>query len=108
MSWQEYITSLMTPEVKDACICGSNPPSIWASEPGGFLSKMTTEEIAALASPDRTCFRINGLTLGSVKCSLLRDDFEESHTMDLRTKCANGPTFNVVIAKEIVVRRGRC
>ncbi|MBN3318396.1 PROF1 protein, partial [Atractosteus spatula] len=59
-------------------------------------------EIAAVTSKDRSSFFINGVTLGGVKCSVLRDRLNEDGewTMDLRTKSAEGqPTYNITIAK---------
>ncbi|XP_056408484.1 profilin-1-like [Hyla sarda] len=99
MSWDDYIKNLVGPDVQDAVICGFNPCCVWAAHPCGSLSKITPAEIAALAAEDRTSFYTNGLTLGGVRCSLIRDNINDSHTMDVRTKASEGPTYNITIGK---------
>ncbi|XP_071987931.1 profilin-1-like [Engystomops pustulosus] len=101
MSWQDYIKTLMTAEVQDACICGFEPASVWASEPGMNLGKITAAEIQALVAKDRTNFFINGLTLGGVRCSVIRDNLDDdTFTMDVRTKSdGSSSTYNVAISK---------
>ncbi|XP_040271247.1 profilin-1-like [Bufo bufo] len=99
MSWDDYIKNLLCPEVQDACICGISPPSVWAAKPGGNLGKITAAEITALAADDRSCFFLNGLTLGGIRCSVIRDNLLDSHTLDVRTKVAEGPTHTITVAK---------
>ncbi|KAM4038769.1 LOW QUALITY PROTEIN: profilin-1 [Anomaloglossus baeobatrachus] len=99
MSWQDYIKSLMGPDVRDAAIVGYKPPSVWAAEQGGDLCKITVAEINVLTCEDRSHFFTNGLTLGGLRCSLLRDNFHDDFTLDLRTKSACGPTYNISIGK---------
>ncbi|CAN2390758.1 Profilin [Pristimantis euphronides] len=99
MSWQDYIDTLVSAEVQDACICGFNPPSVWAARPGGFLARITAAEILALVASDRSCLFINGATLGGVRCSMIRDNMEDSKTMDLRTKSQEDQSVNVSVAQ---------
>ncbi|XP_069042880.1 profilin-1-like [Lepisosteus oculatus] len=105
MSWDGYVTSLMTGgECQDAAIVGyeTGAQSVWAAAKGKTFEKLTQGEIAAVTSKDRSSFFINGVTLGGVKCSVLRDRLNEDGewTMDLRTKSAEGqPTYNITIAK---------
>ncbi|KAG9460912.1 hypothetical protein GDO78_018768 [Eleutherodactylus coqui] len=99
MSWADYIKNLMGPDVQDACICGFNPPSVWAAEQGGNLCRITAAEISALAADERSGFFINGLTLGGMRCSVIRDNFADTFTMDVRTKSTEGPTYNIGICK---------
>ncbi|MBN3274948.1 PROF2 protein, partial [Polyodon spathula] len=65
------------------------------------ILKEEPEEIAVLIGKDRTSFLTNGLTLGKVKCSVLRDrlDVEDEWTVDLRTKAPGEPTYNISVAK---------
>ncbi|XP_069803554.1 profilin-1 [Dendropsophus ebraccatus] len=99
MSWDDYIKNLMTHEIQDAVICGINPACVWAAHPDGDLCKITPAEIAALACDERTHFYTNGLTVGGLRCSLIRDNISDSHTMDVRTKAKEGPTFNMTIGR---------
>ncbi|XP_075704463.1 profilin-1-like [Rhinoderma darwinii] len=99
MSWDDYIKNLVGAEAQDAVICGFNPASVWAAHPGGHLSKITAAEISSLAAEDRSSFYTNGLTLGGMRCSLIRDNFSDSFTTDVRTKATEGPTYNIAIAK---------
>uniref|UniRef100_A0A3B4CFK3 Profilin n=1 Tax=Pygocentrus nattereri TaxID=42514 RepID=A0A3B4CFK3_PYGNA len=55
-----------------------------------------------LVGKDRESFFTNGLTLGSKKCSVIRDSLlvDNDGTMDIRTKSQSGePTFNVSVGK---------
>ncbi|MBN3285269.1 PROF1 protein, partial [Polyodon spathula] len=103
MSWDSYVSSLLADgDCQDAAIIGyKDGVSIWASTPGKTLCNVTPEEIAVLTGKDRTSFLTNGLTLGKVKCSVLRDrlDTEEEWTVDLRTKAPGEPTYNISVAK---------
>ncbi|KAK1153292.1 profilin-1-like [Acipenser oxyrinchus oxyrinchus] len=103
MSWDSYITNLLADgECQDAAIIGYiDGVSIWASTPGKILCNVTPEEIAVLIGKDRASFLTNGLTLGKVKCSVLRDrlEHESEWTMDLRTKAPGQPTYNITVAK---------
>ncbi|KAK6466525.1 profilin-1-like [Huso huso] len=103
MSWDSYVTNLLADgDCQDAAIIGyKDGVSIWASTPGKTLCNVTPEEIAVLTGKDRASFLTNGLTMGKVKCSVLRDrfEFEDEWTMDLRTKAAGQPTYNISVAK---------
>uniref|UniRef100_A0A8C9MFT9 Profilin 1 n=1 Tax=Serinus canaria TaxID=9135 RepID=A0A8C9MFT9_SERCA len=58
-------------------------------------------EVAALVGPERGPLLVQGLTLGGLRCSVIRDSLlvEGEHSMDLRTKGAAGaPTFNITAA----------
>uniref|UniRef100_A0A803WAV4 Profilin 1 n=1 Tax=Ficedula albicollis TaxID=59894 RepID=A0A803WAV4_FICAL len=58
----------------------------------------TPAEVAALVGPERGPLLVQGLTLGGLRCSVIRDSLlvEGEHSMDLRTKGAAGaPTFNI-------------
>ncbi|CAJ0965175.1 unnamed protein product [Ranitomeya imitator] len=54
MSWQDYITNLMGPDMRDAVICGYKPFSVWAAQSGGELCKITAAEVNALVSEDHS------------------------------------------------------
>ncbi|KAG8430636.1 hypothetical protein GDO86_020231 [Hymenochirus boettgeri] len=101
MSWSDYITNLMDVKCEDAAIVGFNPPCLWASRPGGFLEKITPEEIKVFVLPDRSNLFVKGVTLGGMKCSVIRDEFDtpDVHCMDLKTKNPDGPKLNVTVAK---------
>ncbi|XP_010142632.1 PREDICTED: profilin-1-like, partial [Buceros rhinoceros silvestris] len=58
-------------------------------------------EVAALVSPERCALLVQGLTLGGLRCSVIRDSLlvEGEHSLDLRTKSPPGaPTFNITAA----------
>lgn len=55
-----------------------------------------------LIGKDRETFYTSGLTLGSKKCSVLRDSLNDDGdwTMDIRTKSQGGePTYNITVGK---------
>lgn len=55
-----------------------------------------------LIGKDRETFYTSGLTLGSKKCSVLRDSLQDDGdwTMDIRTKSQGGePTYNISVGK---------
>lgn len=55
-----------------------------------------------LIGKDRESFYTSGLTLGSKKCSVLRDSLQDDGdwTMDIRTKTQDGePTYNISVGK---------
>lgn len=57
---------------------------------------------------DRETFYTSGLTLGSKKCSVLRDNLHDDSdwTMDIRTKSQGGePTYNISVGK---AGKGNC
>lgn len=61
-----------------------------------------SQEIDVLVGKDRESFYTSGLTLGSKKCSVLRDSLMDDgdFTMDIRTKSQGGePTYNVSVGK---------
>lgn len=61
-----------------------------------------SQEIDVLTGKDRESFYTSGLTLGSKKCSVLRDSLQNDGdwTMDIRTKSQGGePTYNVTVGK---------
>ncbi|XP_061540529.1 profilin-2-like [Phycodurus eques] len=105
MSWQSYVDTLMGDgrSCQDAAVVGyKDDKYVWASCCGGKFASITPKEIDVLLSNDRESFFIHGLTLGNVKCSVLRDGFtvEGDWTMDLRTKDAGGgPTYNITVAR---------
>lgn len=66
------------------------------------------QEIDVLVGRDRETFYTNGLTLGSKKCSVLRDSLQDDGdwTMDIRTKSQGGePTYNISVGK---AGKGKC
>lgn len=61
-----------------------------------------SQEIDALVGKDRETFFTCGLTLGTKKCSVLRDSLldDGDWTMDIRTKSQGGePTYNISVGK---------
>lgn len=66
------------------------------------LCVFQSQEIDVLIGKDRETFYTNGLTLGSKKCSVLRDSLNDDGdwTMDIRTKSQGGePTYNISVGK---------
>lgn len=67
-----------------------------------------SQEIDVLVGKDRESFYTNGLTLGSKKCSVLRDSLHDDGdwTMDIRTKSQGGePTYNISVGR---AGKGNC
>lgn len=67
-----------------------------------FLFSPQSQEIDILIGKDRETFYTSGLTLGSKKCSVLRDSLldDGDWTMDIRTKSQGGePTYNVTVGR---------
>ncbi|XP_007234069.1 profilin-2 isoform X2 [Astyanax mexicanus] len=104
-SWQIYVENLMSDgSCQDSAIVGYSPDSkyVWAAHEGGTFSSITPTEIDGLVGKDRESFFTNGLTLGSKKCSVIRDSLlvDGDWTMDIRTKSQSGePTFNVSVGR---------
>ncbi|XP_061594447.1 profilin-2-like isoform X1 [Cololabis saira] len=104
MSWQSYVDNLMADgSCQDSAIVGyTDAKYVWASFSGGTFANITSEEIDVLVGKDREAFFTSGLTLGSKKCSVIRDSLhvESDWTMDIRTKSQGGePTYNVSVGK---------
>ncbi|CAF97538.1 unnamed protein product, partial [Tetraodon nigroviridis] len=102
--WQSYVNSLMADgSCQDCAIVGySSNKGVWAAHADGALKNITPQEIDALVGEDRQTLCTRGLTLGSQKCSVIRDRFSESSdcTMDIRTKSQGGePTYNISVGK---------
>ncbi|XP_074839117.1 profilin-1 [Carettochelys insculpta] len=111
--WGSYIDNLMADgSCQDAAIVGyKDTPSVWAATPGKTLGNITPGEVNVLVGKERSNLFINGLTLGGLKCSVLRDllHTEGEFSMDLRTK-NQSPTFNITVCmtnKTIVVVMGK-
>ncbi|XP_064349521.1 profilin-1-like [Camelus dromedarius] len=99
---------------QDAAILGyKDLPSVWAAVPGKTFINITPAEAGVLVGKDRSSFFVNGLTLGSQKCSMIRDSLlqDGEFTMDLHTKSTGGaPTFNITVAmtaKMLVLLMGK-
>ncbi|XP_073700414.1 profilin-2 isoform X1 [Garra rufa] len=105
MSWQSYVDNLMSDGCcQDAAIVGCNSDSkyVWAAQEGGTFVNITPTEIDVLVGKDRESFFTNGLTLGSKKCSVIRDSLlvDSDWTMDIRTKSHGGEaTYNITVGK---------
>ncbi|XP_028259229.1 profilin-2 [Parambassis ranga] len=105
MSWESYVENLMKDDTcQDAAIVGYTAEAkyVWASHAGGTFSHITAEEIDALVGKDRGPLFTKGLTLGSKKCSVIRDSLNSDGdwTMDIRTKSQGGePTYNISVGK---------
>ncbi|XP_077326968.1 profilin-1 [Lithobates pipiens] len=104
MSWIDYVNTLVDGTVcTDCAIYALAPPhGVWAAYPGGSFGGLTTQELAAIVSKDRSQLFINGLVIGGQKCSVLRDLwFDDSQMcLDARTKSTDGgSTFNIHIVR---------
>ncbi|XP_049454394.1 profilin-2-like [Epinephelus fuscoguttatus] len=104
MCWQGYVTNLMADgSCQDSAIVGYvDDKCVLAAHAGGTFENITSQEIDVLIGKDRETFYTNGLTLGSKKCSVLRDFLHDDGdwTMDIRTKSSGGePTYNVSVGR---------
>ncbi|XP_033507154.1 profilin-2-like isoform X1 [Epinephelus lanceolatus] len=104
MSWQSYVENLMADgSCQDSAIVGyTDAKYVWAAHASGTFNNITSQEIDVLIGKDRETFYTNGLTLGSKKCSVLRDSLHDDGdwTMDIRTKSSGGePTYNVSVGR---------
>ncbi|KAI2650163.1 Profilin-2 [Labeo rohita] len=104
MSWQGYVDNLMSDgSCQDGAIVGyTDAKYVWAAQEGGTFKGITPTEIDILVGKDRTSFFTNGLTIGSKKCSVIRDSLlvDGEWTMDIRTKSQDGePTYNIAVGK---------
>ncbi|XP_061588882.1 profilin-2-like isoform X2 [Cololabis saira] len=115
MSWQSYVDNLMADgSCQDSAIVGyTDAKYVWAAHAGGLFTNITSQEIDVLIGKDRETFYTSGLTLGSKKCSVLRDSLQDEGdwTMDIRTKSQGGePTYNISVGKAgkvLVIVMGR-
>ncbi|KAM7401041.1 hypothetical protein PAMA_005304 [Pampus argenteus] len=104
MSWHNYVENLMADgSCQDSAIVGfTEAKCVWAACASGAFNNITSQEIDVLVGKDRESFYTGGLTLGSKKCSVLRDNLNDDGdwTMDIRTKSQGGePTYNVSVAR---------
>ncbi|CAJ1071956.1 profilin-2-like isoform X2 [Xyrichtys novacula] len=104
MSWQSYVENLMADgSCQDSAIVGyTDAKYVWAAHAGGTFNNITSQEIDVLVGKDRETFYTCGLTLGSKKCSVLRDSLHDDGdwTMDIRTKSQGGePTYNIAVGR---------
>lgn len=104
MTWQSYVDNLMADGCcQDSAIVGyTDAKYVWASHTGGTFCNITSQEIDFLIGKDRNAMFTSGLTLGSKKCSVLRDNLQDDGdwTMDIRTKSQGGePTYNISVGK---------
>ncbi|XP_030647098.1 profilin-2 isoform X2 [Chanos chanos] len=104
MSWQGYVDNLMSDgSCQDAAIVGyADAKYVWAAYAGGTFNNITPTEIDVLVGKDREGFFTNGLTLGSKKCSVIRDSLQidGDWTMDIRTKSQGGEaTYNISVGR---------
>ncbi|XP_026862665.1 profilin-2 isoform X2 [Electrophorus electricus] len=115
-SWQIYVDNLMSDgSCQDSAIVGYNTDSkyVWAAQEGGTFNNITPTEIDVLVGKDRESFFTSGLTLGSKKCSVIRDSLlvDNDWTMDIRTKSQAGePTYNISVgraAKALAIVMGK-
>ncbi|XP_016383572.1 profilin-2-like [Sinocyclocheilus rhinocerous] len=106
-SWQSYVDNLMSDgSCQDSAIVGCNSDSkyVWAAQEGGTFVNITINGEG---------FFTNGLTLGSKKCSVIRDSLlvDNDWTMDIRTKSQGGEaTYNITVgkaAKAMVIVMGK-
>uniref|UniRef100_A0A087XKA5 Profilin n=2 Tax=Poecilia TaxID=8080 RepID=A0A087XKA5_POEFO len=99
-----YVENLMADgSCQDSAIVGyTDAKYVWAAHAGGTFNNITSQEIDVLVGKDRESFYTNGLTLGSKKCSVLRDSLQDDGdwTMDIRTKSQGGePTYNISVGR---------
>lgn len=115
MSWQSYVDNLMADgSCQDVAIVGyTDAKYVWASHVGGIFANITPEEIDVITGKDREGFFTSGMTLGSKKCSVIRDSLhvDGDWTMDIRTKSQGGePTYNISVGragKALVIVMGK-
>ncbi|XP_054910234.1 profilin-2-like isoform X1 [Poeciliopsis prolifica] len=104
MSWQSYVDNLMADgSCQDAAIVGyTDAKYVWASVAGGSFANISASEIDTWMVTKREELFTTGLTIGSKKCSVLRDSLlvDGDWTMDVRTKSQGGePTYNITVGK---------
>lgn len=76
--------------------------SLHCTNPEVFVCFLQPQEIDVLIGKDRETFYTSGLSLGPMKCSVLRDNLniDQDWTMHLRTKSQGGePTHNISVGK---------
>uniref|UniRef100_A0AAZ1Y122 Profilin n=1 Tax=Oreochromis aureus TaxID=47969 RepID=A0AAZ1Y122_OREAU len=91
---------------QDSAIVGyMDAKYVWAAHAGGTFNNITSQEIDVLIGKDRETFYTSGLTLGSKKCSVLRDSLQDEGdwTMDIRTKSQGGElTYNISVGRAVM------
>ncbi|KAI1902812.1 hypothetical protein AGOR_G00019970 [Albula goreensis] len=111
MSWDAHVDDIMQPDnVIDCAIVGCLPGQelMWGSFKDGTFRNITSAEVKALMTSERSSLLSNGVTLGNIKCTVLRDMLFDpdsdtdtgTGTMDLRTKATgNEPTYCICVVK---------
>ncbi|GCB61283.1 hypothetical protein scyTo_0012888 [Scyliorhinus torazame] len=104
LGWEEYVRSLLADGLcQDAAVFACSCPRLLAAKREGLFERMSPREIKTIMSGDRKTFFVKGLTIGGLKCFVIRDNFhlDGDHTMDIRTKRWDGthPCHSIAIAK---------
>ncbi|XP_042329890.1 profilin-2-like [Sceloporus undulatus] len=88
--WQQYIHNFVRAGMCwDAAVVSIAQQQLLIAHQGGILARMTKAEIEALLGRNRDILLTEGLTLGGLKCLVIRDNLYADahyHTMELRTK----------------------
>ncbi|XP_023657547.1 profilin-2-like [Paramormyrops kingsleyae] len=102
VSLQDYVDSVLPEEqYADWAIVNHRKRKVLAAKRWGWLGHLTRQEVKTLLTGDREAIQTQGLTLGGMQCSLIRDNMGTpgDRSMDLRTKPRPG--------RGVAVRRSR-
>ncbi|XP_068128127.1 profilin-1 [Hyperolius riggenbachi] len=112
MSWDQYVATFVDGSIcTDAAIFGLDNLALWAGHQSGCLVKATPQELGLLVAKERGHLFTSGFVVGGERCGVLRDNWCDStlNSVDARTKCADGPTYNIHICKTnkcIIILKG--
>lgn len=103
MSWDDYVSVFMgKPNVADVAIFGLKDRRLWACKCESELGSTTPEQLEVLLGTDRTTFFMQGVQIGKLRCSVMRDDLDVQ-VMSLQTKNRDQSASVVVICTEQLI-----
>ncbi|XP_041742771.2 profilin-2-like [Coregonus clupeaformis] len=88
-SLQNYVDRLMFEgQCADCALVNVRTRRVMAATPGGSLEHLTRREIRRILAREREAIQTQGVSLGGLRCTLLRDKMVTpgERSMDLRTK----------------------
>ncbi|XP_042183847.1 profilin-2-like [Oncorhynchus tshawytscha] len=88
-SLQHYVDRLMFEgQCADCALVNVSTRRVMAATPGGSLEHLTRREIRRILARKREAIQTQGVSLGGLRCALLRDNMVTpgERSMDLRTK----------------------
>ncbi|XP_048837792.1 profilin-2-like [Brienomyrus brachyistius] len=106
VSWRDYADTVLSEgQYADWAIVNLRRRKVLAAKRWGWLEHLTRQEVKTLLTGDREAIQTQGLTLGGMQCSVIRDNMGTpgDRSMDLRTKPRPGRGVAVCRSRRVLV-----